>query len=158
MAQAQLRPLSNVEDQTPAPDRRATAFNSKDLQRFRHAYLALRVGFTAAPIIAGLDKFFNVMVDWQMYLAPFLKGWFGPQNFMYGVGIIEIIAGIGVALKPRIFAYVVSAWLFGIIGNLVIQGRYWDIALRDLGLALGAFALGRMAQSFEAKRIGPRSV
>ena len=109
------------------------------------AYRILQFGFVAAPIIAGLDKFFNALVDWEQYLAPFIGDIIAPGVFMAIVGVVEIVAGIGVALRPRIFAYVVSAWLAGIIINLLITG-YYDIALRDLGLALGALALGRLSQ------------
>lgn len=112
------------------------------------AYRVLHFAFIMAPIVAGLDKFFNVLADWPEYLAPFVAGIFGAQAFMYIVGVVEIVAGIGVAVKPRIFAYVVSAWLVGIIINLLLIPGYYDVALRDLGLALGAFALGRLAVTF----------
>lgn len=112
------------------------------------AYQILRVGFTAAPIIAGADKFFNALTDWEQYLAPVFADLFGASTFMIVVGIVEIVAGVGVWLKPRLFAYVVSAWLIGIILNLLILGNYYDVALRDFGLALGALALGRLSQEF----------
>ena len=114
------------------------------------AFRILQVGFVAAPIIAGLDKFFNYLVDWEMYLAPFIGDLIAPGVFMAIVGVVEIVAGIGAALKPRIFAYVVSAWLVGIIINLLMIPGFYDIALRDLGLALGALALGRLSQQFDA--------
>ncbi len=118
------------------------------------AYRALQIGFVAAPIIAGVDKFFHLLVDWDQYLAPVIPRTLGidGHSFMLAVGVIEVIAGIGVALKPRIFGYVVSAWLVGIIVNLLIQGRYLDVALRDLGLAIGAFALARLALHFDRRR------
>lgn len=112
------------------------------------AYRVLQVGFVAAPILAGLDKFFNILVDWSQYLAPFLGNIIGAESFMMIVGVVEVVAGIGVALKPRIFAYVVSGWLGGIIINLLLIPGYFDIALRDLGLALGALALGLLSQKF----------
>lgn len=112
------------------------------------AYQILHVGFTLAPIIAGLDKFFNVLTDWEQYLAPVFADLVGAQTFMYVVGAIEIVAGIGVALRPRLFAYIVAAWLAGIIVNLLLIPGYYDIALRDFGLALGALALGRLSQQF----------
>ena len=112
------------------------------------AYQILHVGFTAAPIIAGADKFFNALTSWEQYLAPVFANLIGASTFMIIVGIIEIVAGIGVAVKPRLFAYVVSAWLIGIILNLLILGDFYDIALRDFGLALGALALGRLSQEF----------
>jgi hypothetical protein len=118
------------------------------------AYRVLQLGFVAAPIIAGVDKFFDVLVNWDQYLAPVVPRVTGiaPHTFMMTVGVIEIVAGIGVALKPRIFGYVVSAWLMGIVVNLLIHGNYYDIALRDFGLALGAFALGRLSEWFDRGR------
>jgi uncharacterized membrane protein YphA (DoxX/SURF4 family) len=116
----------------------------------RQAYLILRFGFTVAPIIAGVDKFLHLLVNWDQYLpsiANRLVGGHGHE-LMLVVGVIEIVAGIGVALKPRIFAYVVAAWLFLIILNLLAIPGYFDIALRDLGLLLGALALGRLSHNF----------
>ena len=116
------------------------------------AYLLLRVGFTAAPILFGLDKFFNWTVDWPDYLAPWVNDIVpgSGQDFMYFVGAVEIAAGILVALAPRIGAYVVAAWLAGIIVNLLLIPGYFDIALRDFGLLLAALTLGRLAQAFHA--------
>lgn len=118
-----------------------------------HAYWALKIGFVVAPVVAGLDKFFNFLTVWTQYLAAIFPEMLnvGPHVFMYGVGIIEIIAGIGVLLKPRVFAYVVSAWLTGIIVNLLVLGGFYDIALRDLGLAIGAYALGQLSVLHEAR-------
>ena len=113
------------------------------------AYRVLQAGFVAAPILAGLDKFFNVLVDWEQYLAPLFDNLIGAATFMAIVGVVEIAAGIGVAVKPRIFAYVVAAWLGGIIVNLLLIPGYYDVALRDLGLALGALALGLLSQRFD---------
>lgn len=112
------------------------------------AYRILHLAFIVAPIVAGLDKFLGLLVDWDQYLAPFIADIFGAGTFMAIVGIIEIVAGIGVAIKPRIFAYVVSAWLVGIIINLLLIPGFYDIALRDLGLALGALALGRLSETY----------
>src|SRR5687768_8532608 len=119
------------------------------------AFWALRVGFTVAPILAGLDKFFHWLVDWDKYVAPGIADLAGgnPHAFMLVVGVIEIVAGIGVALRPRIFAYVVSAWLLGIVGNLLLfppshPFPHYDVALRDFGLCLGALALGRLSGRF----------
>jgi uncharacterized membrane protein YphA (DoxX/SURF4 family) len=111
------------------------------------AFLLLRTVFTIAPILFGLDKFFNVMVDWTTYLAPLATDIIpvSPQAFMYAVGVIEILAGILVAWKPRIGSLVVAAWLAGIIINLLLVPGYFDVALRDFGLLVGALALNRLS-------------
>lgn len=114
----------------------------------RQAYHILRLGFIVLPILAGLDKFTNLMVDWSQYLAPFVTDIVPAGVFMTIAGIVEIIAGIGIALKPRLFSYVVSAWLVLIILNLLLTGGYLDIALRDLGLVFGALALGRLSEEY----------
>jgi hypothetical protein len=113
------------------------------------AFQLLRLGFTVAPIIAGLDKFLQVLTNWDKYLAPAVPNALGmqPHTFMMIVGAIEIAAGLLVAINPRIGGYVVSAWLVGIIVNLLLVGGYLDVALRDLGLALGALALARLAEA-----------
>jgi uncharacterized membrane protein YphA (DoxX/SURF4 family) len=112
------------------------------------AYTILKFGFTVAPIVAGLDKFFNLLVDWSQYLTPLVPRWTGidPVSFMMAVGVIEIIAGILVAVKPKFGALVVAAWLWGIIINLLLVPGYYDVALRDLGLSFGALALARLAE------------
>ena len=117
------------------------------------AFKILKLGFTVAPIIAGLDKFFHLLTDWNQYLPSVVNNLVGGQghNLMLAVGVIEVIAGIGVALKPRIFSYVVAAWLGVIIINLLLIPGFFDIALRDFGLLLGALALGRLSQDY-AKR------
>ena len=117
------------------------------------AYQILHVAFAIAPIVAGADKFFNILVNWEQYLAPIAPRITGltPNQFMGGIGIVEMVAGIGVILKPKIFGYVVAAWLAGIIVNLLVLGNYYDVAVRDLGLCLGALALGRLAQAYEKK-------
>ena len=114
------------------------------------AYQILHVAFTIAPLIAGLDKFFNLLVNWTQYLPRFVNDLTGGrgQGLMYLVGVIEIVAGLGVWFKPRVFAYVVAAWLLLIIINLLLIPGYFDIALRDFGLALGALALGRLSQEY----------
>ena len=113
----------------------------------RQAFLILRFAFTVAPIVAGLDKFFNLLVDWERYVPDVVARLLGGNvhGLMLGVGVIEIAAGIGVAVRPRLFAYVVAAWLFAIIANLLLIPGYYDVALRDLGLALGALALARLS-------------
>jgi uncharacterized membrane protein YphA (DoxX/SURF4 family) len=113
------------------------------------AFLLLRTIFTVAPILFGLDKFFNLLTDWTMYLAPLATDIVpvSPQVFMYVVGVVEIIAGILVAINPRIGSLVVAAWLLGIIINLLVLGDFYDVALRDFGLMVGALALNRLASA-----------
>lgn len=114
------------------------------------AYEILHWGFVAAPVVAGADKFANLLTKWEDYLSPAFASLspFSPHATMLLVGLIEVAAGILVAIKPRIGAYVVAAWLAGIIFNLLLLGRYYDVALRDLGLCLGALALGRLSQHY----------
>ena len=115
------------------------------------AYQILRFGFVVAPIVAGLDKFFHVLVNWDQYLPPIVNALVGGHGheLMLAAGVIEIVAGIGVALRPKIFAYVVTAWLLLIVGNLLMIPGYFDVALRDFGLALGALALARLSHQFD---------
>ena len=108
----------------------------------------LRIVFGIVPIVAGLDKFTNILVDWQKYLAPPFAHIVPAHAFMLVVGIIEIVAGIGVLLMPRIFGYVVAIWLWLIIINLFMAKGFYDIALRDFGLSLGALALARLAEVY----------
>jgi uncharacterized membrane protein YphA (DoxX/SURF4 family) len=119
-------------------------------------YLLLRAGFTVAPILFGLDKFFNWTVDWPQYQAPWLNDIVpgSGQDFMYVVGVVEIVAGLAVLVAPRIGGFLVAAWLGGIVINLLTNNapEYYDIALRDFGLFLAALALGRLALSFERSR------
>lgn len=112
------------------------------------AYQILRIGFTVAPILMGLDKFLGLLVNWDQYLPSFVNTMLGGRGheLFFAVGLIEIIAGIGVFLKPKIFAYVVAAWLGLIIINLLLIPGYYDVALRDFGLLLAALALGRLSQ------------
>jgi uncharacterized membrane protein YphA (DoxX/SURF4 family) len=115
------------------------------------AFTLLRIAFTVAPILFGLDKFFNVMVDWEQYLAPWIDDIVpgSASTSMYLVGVVEIAAGVLVALKPRYGGYVVAAWLAGIIFNLLTYSGYYDIALRDFGLLLGALTLARQAKLYD---------
>ena len=115
------------------------------------AYQILHVGFVVAPIAAGLDKFFNLLVNWEQYLPPLVNKMVGGHSheLMLVAGVIEIIAGLGVLFKPKFFAYVVSAWLLMIVVNLLMIPGYYDIALRDFGLALGALALARLSHQFD---------
>jgi len=115
------------------------------------AYRTLWLGFIAAPVLAGLDKFFNLLTNWEQYLAPFASQLIpiGSAAFMRVVGVVEIAAGILVAVKPRIGAYVVAGWLVGIIVNLLLIPGYFDVALRDFGLFLGALALARLSVLYD---------
>jgi len=115
------------------------------------AYQILHAAFVVAPLLAGIDKFSKYLVDWDIYLAPQVAKMLGQHahQFMLLVGIIEIIAALGVAVKPRYFAWVVAVWLVAIIVNLLMCGTFFDIALRDFGLFLGALALGRLATLFD---------
>jgi uncharacterized membrane protein YphA (DoxX/SURF4 family) len=114
------------------------------------AFWILRFGFTVAPVLAGLDKFFHLLVNWDQYVPGVIQNIspISTHTLMFVVGVIEIVAGIGVALKPRIFAYIVAAWLALIIINLLLIPGYFDVALRDLGLFLAALALARLSQQF----------
>ncbi|MCA1675634.1 MAG: DoxX family membrane protein [Actinobacteria bacterium] len=114
------------------------------------AFLLLRSVFTVAPILFGLDKFTNLLVDWPTYLAPWVDGLVPgtAQQAMYTVGVIEVVAGIMVAVAPRIGAWLVAAWLAVIIVNLLSFPGFFDIALRDFGLFVAAVALGRLAAHY----------
>jgi uncharacterized membrane protein YphA (DoxX/SURF4 family) len=121
------------------------------------AFLLLRTVFTVAPVVFGLDKFADVLTDWPQYLAPWIDHIVPgtAQQAMYLVGVVEVLAGVLVAVAPRIGAWVVAAWLLGIIVNLLTIPGFYDIALRDFGLFVGAVALGRLAAAHApARRIG----
>ena len=113
----------------------------------RQAFVLLRTVFTVAPVLFGLDKFTNILADWTVYLAPVATAVvpLPAQTIMYMVGVVEIIAGILVAVRPRIGSLIVALWLLGIIINLLILGSFYDVALRDFGLLVGALALNRLA-------------
>src|SRR5207248_2334467 len=112
------------------------------------AYSILLFAYTVAPIVAGIDKFFHFLVNWDQYLAPTVARMLPVSGhaFMLAVGGIEVVAGVLVAAMPRIGAWIVAAWLCSIIINLLLIPGYFDIALRDFGLALGAVALARLAE------------
>jgi uncharacterized membrane protein YphA (DoxX/SURF4 family) len=115
------------------------------------AYLMLRLAFTVAPIAFGLDKFFNVLTNWPHYLAPWINN-IAPgsgQDFMYVVGAVEIVAGLVVLVRPKFGAPLVAAWLAGIIFNLLTYSGFYDVALRDFGLMLGALTLARLAWHYD---------
>jgi uncharacterized membrane protein len=124
----------------------------------RQAFLLLRTVFTVAPILFGLDKFANVLTDWPRYLAPLIDDVVPgtAQQAMYAVGVVEILAGVAVAVVPRYGALLVAAWLAGIIVNLLLIGGYDDIALRDFGLLVAALALSRLALAEDARGHGRR--
>ena len=134
----------DLADHTSAPSRTDPA---------RQAYLVLRTAFTVAPILFGADKFAHLLVDWDRYLAPQIahQSPFTVHQTMYVVGVVEIVAGLVVAVWPRLGAPVVAAWLAGIIVNLLLLGGYYDIALRDLGLMLAAVALGRLGVVYDRR-------
>jgi len=113
------------------------------------AFVLLRAGFTVAPIVFGVDKFVGLLADWERYLAPWADGLVPgtAHQAMLVVGVVEILAGLLVAVRPAIGGYVVAVWLLGIIVNLVTMGEYLDIALRDVGLMIAALALARLAVS-----------
>ena len=129
---------------TSSPGNRLTDRTADPAQQ---AFLLLRTVFTVAPIAFGLDKFFNLLADWPVYLAPAIDRIVPgtAQQAMYAVGVIEILAGVLVALWPKYGALVVAAWLAGIIVNLLVIGDFYDVALRDFGLMVGALALWRLA-------------
>jgi hypothetical protein len=133
----------------PTPTRTAARADWSDARY--QAFALLRLAFTVAPIAFGLDKFFNVLVDWPIYLAPWINDIVpgSGADFMHVVGIVEIVAGIAVAVKPRYGAYLVAAWLGGIIFNLLTLSGYYDVALRDFGLMLGALTLARLASYYD---------
>jgi hypothetical protein len=137
----------------PAP---AVEISSAAARPAYQSYVLLHIGFAALPVVAGLDKFFHLLVDWDKYLAPLATQLLPVtgHTFMLAVGVIEIAAGLLVAFRPRIGAYVVALWLWGIIVNLLMIPGYYDVALRDFGLSLGALALARLSQEFSPKPLG----
>ena len=118
------------------------------------AFLALRTVFTVAPILFGLDKFTNLLVDWPIYLAPWINDIVPgtAQQAMYAVGVVEIAAGLAVAVAPRFGGWLVAAWLAGIIVNLLTIPDFYDIALRDFGLLVAAVALARLSVRYAPGR------
>ena len=141
----------NVSQATAAPATTSSQLSNPAYQ----AFMLLRAGFTVAPILFGLDKFLNWLVDWPIYLAPEINDLIpgNAHQAMLIVGVVEIVAGVVVALRPRFGGYLVAAWLAGIIVNLLLQADFYDIALRDFGLLLGALALARLATAFDRPRV-----
>src|SRR3954463_3530673 len=115
------------------------------------AYLTMRIGYTVLPLAMGIDKFFDAMTSWPKYLADWIDNIVPgtAQSFMYGVGVIEIAAALLMLARPRYGAYLGGLWLAGIIVNLLSYGEWYDIAVRDFGLMLGAFALARLARVYD---------
>ena len=150
---------------TPAPERRSAEAGTTRIDVRSPSYEAFRLlqfAFVAAPILAGLDKFFDVMTNWDAYLSPplahlsALVG--GRHHLMQIAGVIEMCVGLLVAFKPRVFAWVVAAWLCAIIVNLFMLGGAADVALRDFGLMLGALALARLGARYDGAIQKPRYV
>src|SRR3954467_7654063 len=123
------------------------------------AFLLLRTVFTVAPIAFGLDKFANLLTDWPAYLAPWIDGVVPgtAQQAMYAVGVVEVLAGVAVAVAPRFGSWLVAAWLGGIILNLLTIPGFYDVALRDFGLLVGAVALARLATVYAPARDAHRT-
>ncbi len=139
----------------PSPTAAVSAVRAAD-PAFQ-AFWLLRIGFAAAPVLFGLDKFLDWLVDWRIYLAPELNDLIpgNAHQAMLAVGVIEIVAGLVVALRPRFGGYLVAAWLGAIIVNLLLQADFYDIALRDFGLMIGALALARLAVTYERPLVRP---
>lgn len=140
---------------TVSPAGRASAI-APNLELLRsdpayQSFVLLRIGFTVLPIAMGVDKFFNVLVNWEVYLAPWIRHLspLSATGAMHVVGVIEVLAGVAVALKPRYASYVVAGWLGGIVINLLTYSGFYDVALRDFGLMLGALTLARLASKFD---------
>jgi hypothetical protein len=135
----------------PTPTTRAVRTAPQLSNPLFQAFALLRIGFTVAPILFGLDKFVDWLVDWRVYLAPqfndVIPG--NAHQAMLAVGVIEVVAGLVVALKPRFGGYLVAAWLGGIIVNLLVQAEFYDVALRDFGLLLCALTLARLATAYD---------
>jgi hypothetical protein len=148
--------MSRVLNSQVLPTNAESRTSSLASQPAYQSYLMLLTGFAVLPIIAGFDKFFHLLVNWDQYLAPQATQVMpvSGHTFMLAVGVIEIAAGLLVALRPRIGAYVVALWLWGIIINLLLIPGFYDIALRDFGLSVGAFALARLSREFDAKPFG----
>ena len=153
--------MSTVSLKAPGRDDAVVGGNALARVKSDPAYQAfwlLRIGFTVAPILFGADKFANVLVNWEKYLAPWIRhaSPLSATNTMHVVGVIEIVAGVAVALKPRYAAYIVASWLGGIIVDLLSYSGYYDVALRDFGLMLGALTLARLASKYDPPGLAPR--
>ena len=129
---------------TPAP----LMWHRENNNLIYQAFMVLQTGLVAVPLIAGLDKYAEILANWPQYLAPNISRLFGltAQGFMYLIGAVEIIIAIGLALYPRVFSYVLMGWLGLVIFDLLLLGQYYDIVLYNFGLAVAAFALSRLSQ------------
>jgi hypothetical protein len=133
-------------------------------KRLNACWMALRIGIGSAAFLAGLDKFFNLLTNWEQYLSPFMAKLlpFSAATFMRGVGVIEMIVGLTVLLiATRLGSYVASVWLLAIAANLVTTGMYFDVAVRDVLMAIAAFTLGQLTQVREESMVRtthPRAV
>jgi uncharacterized membrane protein YphA (DoxX/SURF4 family) len=128
--------------------------------RLNHAWWVLRIGLGLGPLIAGADKFTNLLTNWEMYLNPLAPKLLhiAPSTFMHMVGVIEIIVGILILTRfTRYAAYILMAWLIGIALNLVTQGTFFDLAVRDIEIALGAFALAKLTEVRESILVNSES-
>lgn len=146
----------------PSPSGTAPAASSGRLgaDPARLAFWVLRIGFVVLPLLMGVDKFTNLLTDWPGYLAPWIVAVLPvqAQTAMYVIGVVEIVAAIGVALRPRLAAWVVAVWLLGIVLNLLTYPGFFDVALRDVGLLVGAIALGLLSAQYDrpAARVDAR--
>lgn len=129
---------------TPAP----LLWHHENNNLIYQAFMVLQTGLVIVPLIAGMDKYAEILANWPQYLAPGFPRLFGTtaQSIMYVVGIVEVLIAIGVALYPRIFSFVVMGWFGAVVVNLLILGQYYDIVLYNFGLAVAAFALSRLSQ------------
>ena len=141
------RPLGARGGTAAAVEVRRSAWSDARYQ----AFMLMRLGYTVLPLAMGIDKFFNSLAYWPKYLADWVDNIMPgtAQQFMYFVGVVEIVAGLLVLLKPRYAAYIVVAWLAGIVINLFSYGEWYDVAVRDLGLMAGALVLGRLASFYD---------
>ena len=128
-----------------------------DRDRFMQGYTTLQIAYVLLPIITGVDKFTYFLTDWSNYVAPVFPQLIGLSSvqFLYIAGAIEICAGIGIAFRPRFFGYVMALWLAGIMINLFILGKYFDVCLRDFALAMGAYALARLTDAKREREFVP---
>jgi hypothetical protein len=132
---------------TQTPLRRHSVTGARAHDPAEQAFMMLRSVFTIAPIVFGLDKFAGILTDWEKYLAPWINNLVPgtAHQAMLAVGVVEVVAGVLVAVRPAIGGYVVALWLAGIIVDLLTLGGYYDVALRDFGLLVGALALARLS-------------